>query len=154
MQNKLNTSHLICRTLNSASWHSWKEVEERGFRDLPEGQAWGEATRDGNVAVRGGLQRYLRQSRTHFRPDPNPFSHSVISPYNSILRTCVSPCLTLYVTLHYPSAKFNTAPSLTPQWCCGEGPLCQPRVKQAAPTMSFPTWLECFPVSLSLISSN
>lgn len=29
-----------------------KEAEERGFRDLPEGQAWGEATRDGNVGPR------------------------------------------------------------------------------------------------------
>lgn len=146
IRRRINTSHLICRTLNSASWHSWKEAEERGFGDLPEGQAWREATRDDNVAVWGGVQRYLRQSRTHFRPNPSPLSHSVISPYNSILRTCVSLSLTLHVTLHYPPAKFNTAPS--------EGPLYQPRVKQAAPTMCFPTWLECFPVSLSLISTN
>lgn len=154
MPNKLNTSRLICRTLNSASWHSWKEAEERGFRDLPEGQAWGEATRDGNVAVWGGVQRYLRQSRTHFRPNPNPLSHSVISPYNSILRTCVSLCLTLHVTLHYPPAKFNTAPSLTLCGAAVRALFVSLRVKQAAPTMCFPTWLECFPVSLSLISTN
>lgn len=111
MKNKLNSSCLICGTLNAPSWHSWKEAEGRGLGDLPEGQARGEASGDCSAALcvggAGGLQRHSKQLRTHFGPNLNPFSHSVISPYKLMLRTCVCLCLTLCATLHYPAAKFS-----------------------------------------------
>lgn len=135
MKNKLNSSCLICGTLNAPSWHSWKEAEGRGLGDLPEGQARGEASGDCSAALcvggAGGLQRHSKQLRTHFGPNLNPFSHSVISPYKLMLRTCVCLCLTLCATLHYPAAKFSPPPPPPP--ASGESPLCQPWVKTRCP---------------------
>lgn len=62
---KINSSScLICKTLNALSWHSWKEAEGRGLGDLPEGQAWGEASRDccAALCVGGVVYRGTRSS--------------------------------------------------------------------------------------------
>lgn len=84
-----------------------KEAEERDFRDLPEGQAWVAATRDDNVAVWEGVQRHLKQSRTHFRPNPNPLSH--LSLHLNTKDLCVSLSDTLWnSSLH--SSQFQHIP--------------------------------------------
>lgn len=158
MQNKLlflfNLQDFKCTILTfmKRSWGErfrrppWRAGMRRGKqRLLCSSLCWG-----------GGLQRHSKQLRTHFGPNLNPLSHSVIPPYNLMLRTCVRLCLTLCATLHYPAAKFSPPPPPPSHHH-------QPAVralfvrlesKHSAPTASFPTWLECFPVSLSLFSTN